>query len=190
MNRSDSWRWGCVAAWGALLFALQGFLASSTALEAWTPNLGLVLMLSLLGRVKRAQLVFVALSMAFARAATSIEPPMAILAAHLFVAALAHTLRGVFEISSAVPRSTLAGLNVLLLGGWFEFVRRVRDAQAAGGALDDAKLVAGFDVFAPSLACAMSTALVALLAGPWLVRLPGLAPLWRKTPWRAVASFR
>lgn len=191
MNRSVFWRWVSVSAWAVLLLALQGHLAASTALGAWTPNLGLVLMLSLLGRVKREQLVYVAVALTFARAATSIEPPIAIVAAHLFVVALAHTLRGVFEISSAVPRSTLAGLNVLLLGGWFEFVRRLRDAQAAGAvALDDAALFAGFELFAPSFACALSTALIALVGGPLFVRLPGLAPLWRKTTWRAVASYR
>lgn len=191
MNRVSPWRWVLVAVWGTWLFAIQGFLAAHTWLDAWTPNLGLVLMLTLLGRVARAELYKVALALFFARAAVSIEPPVAILAVHLFVVALAYSLRGVIEISRPMPRSLLAGVNAFLFAAWFELVHRVRDARdAAAAAVEVARGEGLIEALAVGWPCALSTALLALVAGPLFARLPGLTPLWKTRSWHAAASLR
>jgi hypothetical protein len=191
VTRVHPLRWVLVAAWGTALYAAQGYWLAHSQSRAWIPNFGLLLTLTLLGRVQREDLAKVGLAMTVARAAVSIDPPIAIFAAQAFVVVLAHTLRRLLEISQPVPRSLLAGGNALLFAAWYELVHRVRDARdAALAAAEAARGSAVLDALASAWPSALTTALVALLLGPAFAHLPGLVPLWKKRPWHAVASLR
>jgi hypothetical protein len=191
MNRTSWWGWIFAAVWTLWLAALQGFVVARSSHGAWMPDLALALALALAGHIAREDLPKLALALAAARAAVSIDPPVAIFAAYLCVFGVAHVLRGVFDISSPMPRGMLTFASALFAGAWLELVHRVRDARDAVVTASDAGLGSfGFDVLRSAWPSALTTALAAVIAGPALARLPGLNSLWKKRPWRAVASLR
>jgi hypothetical protein len=182
--------WALLGVWAAWMFALQGMAAARSASSAWVPDLGLVLLLGLAARVSHEDLPKAALVVAFARCATSIDAPVAVIAAYFGAIGLARALRGVFEIGGVLPRTLLAGACAWLVTAWLEVVHVLRDARVAaqltGASPDLGQVVRALLGAWPT---ALATAFAALLFGPWLARLPGLTPLLKKRQWHVVASY-
>jgi hypothetical protein len=181
VNRPVLVAWILLALWSTWLHALQGLWAASSP---WAPDLGVVLLVVLIGRVPRDLMLGAALSIALGRIAVSIDPPAAVLAGYLVPLALLGGLRSVVVIREGLARAVLAGVASALLAEWLAVVHEAR----AGGAL----ALTWFepDLAPPSLRMALATAGVALILGPALARLPGMTLLTRRRPWEVAASGR
>ncbi|MCC7012580.1 MAG: hypothetical protein IT454_08470 [Planctomycetes bacterium] len=191
MTRVAWYVWVFVAVWLAWLHALQGALVERLALSSWVPDLALVLLLALAAKVERAHLAYLAAAYAAARCATSIDAPVAIVAAALALTTLARIWRGVVELGNPIPRALLAASCACALHVWFALVHHVRFVAAATAQAETAGR--GFDPLgelAHAAPGAAASALVALVLGPWLARLPGLGALGRRRPWQVTASSR
>lgn len=161
--------WLLVATWFALFCALQAAMAASPRFGLATPDLCVVLLVSLAGAVRRADLAWLALVAALARKSFSLDPPSAILALTLAIAGLAWLLRALFDLRNPLWRSGLAALCASGACVWLELVRSARDRAPAASAE-----LAG--LWPP----AWTSALAALACGGLLAHLPGLAPLRSK----------
>ena len=190
MTRSTWIAWALLGVWSVWIFALQGLCAARMGSSTWIPDVGLVVLLSLAARLSHEDLPKAALIVAVARCAVSIDAPVAVLAGYGGAIALARALRGVFEISGALPRTLLAGANAWLVAGWLAFAHELRDArvvaQLTGAAPDLGQLGLALTSAWPT---ALSSALTALVLGPLLGQLPGLSPLAKKHRWHVVASY-
>ena len=159
------------ALWAA---ALQGALAGPAYLGAWVPDCGLVLLFPWASRLRGARGPLAAVCVGLARASFSVEPPVALLANALGAVGLFAGLRGAFEVDRALPRAFLAGLCAFL-SAWLLVAARtlsISKGTVSGGIVEvvPAHLWPG----------ALVTALVCLVGAPFVVRLPGLAPLARR----------
>lgn len=168
--------WLLLAVWAAWLYALQGLVvhlggAGSLALGvppgAWVPDLGLVLMLALAAELPASRVPLAALTVAAARAAVGIDPPVAVLAGYLGAASAYAALRRVV-VESRRLRVLATGLASLALGAWLIAARAARLPDPP----PPAEL---FPVgwYVPAL----FTALAAVFPGALLLRLPGLGGL-------------
>lgn len=179
MMRGPLLPWILLALWAAWLLALQGLLAQR--LGAWTPDLGVVLLLALVPRLGPEQLPALALVLGLARCGVSVDPPAAILAGVLGIAALVGMARGVLQLESPAARSLFAALGALLLALWLEGVARVRLPES--DVLPTLWLLSQWRL-------ALATGACAPLLAPLLVRLPGLTPLRRRRAWPRAVSAR
>ena len=170
MRRGQRVAWLLLAVWSTWLFALQGFVAHAApgglALGAWTPDLGLALLVALGGRAPAGRLRVAALVVGCARAAASVDPPAACLAGYLALAPPISAVRAGIDAERASVRFALAALAALFLGAWLVLAA----ASARTGA-------PRFDWPPGLVAHALSTGFAAILLGPALARLPGLRPL-------------
>ena len=162
--------WFLLAAYCAWLFALEGRLGAGPDAR-WVPDLGLVLALSVLARAEVGDAPFIALVAALARAAFGPEPPIVLLTGFLVVAYLALAARRAIELSGPVWRTLAALVLVLVFHAWLALAHGVR-TSAEGSWTADA-LVAAWPA-------AVMSALLALVLGPALAHLPGLAPIRRR----------
>lgn len=178
MPRSRWIPWLMFAVWASWLTALQGVLASRTSLGPWTPDLGLALLVVCVGRFEAADVPKVALLVAAARIAHSVEPPAGVAAGVLFATFVVAATRTVAEVGGASLRSLLAGLLAWSFAGWLVLVHAVRAAYDASG--DPAAFAAGLEPGVSVWRVGFSTALAALTLGPLLLVLPGLSPLRRR----------
>ena len=162
--------WILLFLWAAWLFALQGLAASSAGLGPWTPELGLVLLLALDGRVSPGRTRLAACLIAGARIAFSADPPLAVLAGYLGAVGFSGALREILDVDRGLARALLAGVLTLLLVGFWNLSRTLELAAE------------GLFAPAPGLAwrTAATTAIATLCLAPLLLRLPGITPLWRR----------
>lgn len=191
MKHFPWYAWIFVAVWAAWLESARGMWVEGSAHPTWVPDLGLVFWLALGARFDRAHLGFAAAAFALSRCAVSIETPIACVACAVGVTLFVRIARAGIEIGNPIPRTLLAFSCSLVVELWFVLVRAVRlDAQAAHSA---AKSSIPFDLLGELSRVwptAAATGLCALLAGGWIFRLPGLAPLWRRRAWQVSASSR
>ena len=169
MKRSPALAWLLLLVWSAWLLALQGLFAARAAVGAWTPDLGLVLLLGLGAGLGRRQAVLAALIVAGARTAFTSDPPLAVLVGYLAVIGVAGWLRGVLEIDRPLARVLVAAVLTLVLAAYWSLASRI---------------ALGPDALAlppPGWAWtnALATGAAALVLAPLLMRLPGLSPLRR-----------
>jgi hypothetical protein len=158
------------ALWG---FALQGLLAASGWLGAWTPDLGLVLLYSSSSRLGRGRPEVLALAIALARACLGADPPAALAAGYLGAALLGSLLRRGLEIDRSLPRAVLAGGCAALVGELWVVSRSLElGTSAPAMSVEGARL----------LPMALSTGVATLALAPLCLRLPGLARLRRRSP--------
>lgn len=169
MSRAPGISWVLVGVWSAWLFALQGLCASSERLGPWTPDLGLVFLLALEGRLTRPGARALALLIAAARIAVGTDPPIAVVVGYLGIVGLASWLRSMVEIDNALPRTLIAFCATLALASYWQVCQGI--ALAGEVPLVDPL------VLWPHL---VGTALSALVLAPFLARLPGISPLWRR----------
>jgi len=165
--------WGVVVLTSIALFALQGFLAAPGRLGEWTPDLGVVLLISWGARMAPGRAEVSALIVAWARSAFSADPFPVLAAGYLGVALLAGLLRRGIEVDLALPRFLLAGacawgLSQLAIGA--------RSHVLAGGPGFSSVPVGVLRLWPGALV----TACGALLLRPLLVRLPALRALRRR----------
>jgi hypothetical protein len=167
-ERALAWTAFCV--WTLLCFALQGALARG-ALASCFPDLGLVFLLALLARMEERDAWIAGALAALLRSAFASEPPLVQLAGLLGFALLVLLLRGSLEIGAPLLRGVAAVLCVFACNLWLYCACAAR-ALWSRGTLD------GWDP--PLLALlfvALSSGLLAFVAGPLLAHLPGLSPL-------------
>jgi hypothetical protein len=161
--------WLLFTVWAVWLFALQGVVGAETSFARWMPDLGLVLVLSLVAQLEARDAPLLALCAATARVAVSAEPGIALLAGFLGIVGLALLARSVVELTGPVSRALVCGVLVVLFDGWLILVHTVRTPDLTGAAPILLAWPAG-----------ITSALLALAAGPFFSRLPGLTPLRRR----------
>jgi hypothetical protein len=164
--------WALYFVWAALLAGLQGLLTRAGA-PAFVPDAALVLAVLVLARAEVADLAPLVLLTAFARAATSGEAPIVLVTGILGALLAALALRGALELSGVIGR-TLAAL--VATGACQAWAVLARAARADGGEAD------ALAAWTSAVPVGIASALLALVLGPLLARLPGLAPL-RSRAW-------
>jgi hypothetical protein len=189
VNRAPWPVWIAVALWCAWLGALGGAWRTASPDGGFVPDLALVLALALAAHVDRAELPWLLAAVVLGRMANAIEAPIAVIACLLMCTLVVRASHGVVEITRPLPRALIAGCAVLLAHAWFALVHSVRvDAADPLSRTADAQR---FDVLGEllrALPAAAATALVALLLGGVVTRLPGLGPFARRRAWRVSAS--
>lgn len=169
--QSPLFGWLCLALWGLWCFGLQGLFARQPEWGPWTPEVGLVLLLSLAPRLELGHARCAALTLAFLRGAVSADPVAATALIYLLALECERLLRRTLDAESLVARMLLAGVMAFALGAFLRLVERFRvplEGLSAEWELDAA------------LPLAVGTGLLAGLAGPGLRRLPGLVALQRE----------
>lgn len=190
MSASVVVAWCGVALWATWAGALSEELAARLS-GAWTPDLGVVLLVVFASRMRTSYLPWLAPVLALARGASSIEPLFAELAACLGAVGAVRALRAGLDLT---PRLALAFTSGAIAAGWtawLAWIAQLRiDEQFQRAALDAPAQLAGWRItleFAPG---ALSSALAALLLAPLVRRLPGLSVLEGRRPWQVAASPR
>ena len=148
--------------------ALQGVWSRPALAGAWTPEVGVVLMIGLASRMTPERARGGALVLALARSALSTEPLVATLVAYLALGEVVATVRASVDTEGPFLRTLLAFVGSAAVVAWFSVVHEVRDGAPAPLA---------FGLGARVAPVAISTAAVAFLLGGWLRRLPGIGPL-------------
>jgi hypothetical protein len=180
--------WVAVVAWSVWACALGGFVSRELSLAPWTPDFGVVLLVALAARLPHGELPWLALAMGCARTAVSIDPPVASLAAVFGAVVLARMTRGVVDIQGAIPRALLAAAGAAASVTWLGVAHQARLARSGVEAI--AVEIDWSVLGADAAGSAVSTGLLALLAGGWFAQLPGLPALWRRKTWHVAASSR
>ncbi|MBK7641717.1 MAG: hypothetical protein IPJ19_01485 [Planctomycetes bacterium] len=170
MNGERRLAWVAFGAWLLVCFALQGqFARGGTAM--WFPELGLVLLFSLLARMEERDAWIAGVLAALVRSAFSSEPPLVQLSGLLGFALLVMALRSSLEISAPLLRGVVAVLCIFACDLWIFLACCARTYWAHGS-------LAGFEPpVLPLALIALSSGVLALVAGPLLAQLPGLSPL-------------
>lgn len=161
--------WCLLVLWFAWVHALQEHLSGTDLFALATPDLGMVLFVGLLGRVRKDDVFLLAILAAIGRKSFSIDSSVAILCAFLFLGWAASLLRHMVELSSPLWRAILAGIGACGLAFWLEVVRY----SNSGATLPQLEAV---------LPLAFTSGLTALAIGGLAAHLPGLSPL-RREPW-------
>lgn len=154
--------------WAAWLSGFQAVLVTSYG--SWVPDVSLILLLALCAELDSRDVPFLCGVLAFARLTFTVEPVEATVCGLFVVGAAALGVRSVAEAGGPLVRTLWGGLAVLGYSSWLLFVHETRMGASLG--LD-------WRIAVPT---AVSSALLALLLGPLLSRLPGLTPL-RRVRW-------
>ncbi len=162
--------WLAFGVWLLGCFALQGRLARG-ALAPCVPELGLVFLLALLARMEERDAWIAGLLAALVRSAFASEPPLVQLAGLLGFALLVMTLRSSLEIGAPLLRAAATVLCVFALDLWLTLACAARVYWVRGD------LSGWHPPLASLLLVALSSGLLAFVAGPLLAHLPGLSPL-------------
>lgn len=170
MSRAPLSAWLCLVVWGAWLFALQGVVAASGSLRAWTPDLGLVLLLALVVRLRSSRALWAAAWVALVRAAFSADPPLAILCGYLGFVGACRLVRAGVELERPLVRGLVA-FGGASLCAWLWTSARAQELAAGGPGAPLARF---------AWTSALATGLVALALGRAPGRLPGLSGLARR----------
>lgn len=166
MNRTPPFAWLWTALWATWILALQGAWAAGSARAAWTPNLGVILLVAVAPRVGRGTLRGVVFVLWAAHSALSLDPPIAVLAGYLGVAAIYGGTASTFQLEGLAARAVAAGAISFLLSWWLFAVHVARLAPSAGIGLE-------FDGWKGAAATVVSAAVLA----PLFARLPGVRRL-------------
>ena len=165
--------WVMLAIWASWLSAAQAVAVSRTLLGAWTPDLGLLLVVAFAGAFRRADVLVATGIVGLARVAHSIEPPAALLAGFLAVALAVQSVRRFAEFDQPLVRIGLCAGAALLFGLWLNLVHAVRTGVDVGMS----GLVSALPSVLPGV---LSTTICGLVFAGSLARLPGLTPLRRR----------
>ncbi len=164
--------WLLFLTWAVWLAALQGLWSRHSA-GTWVPDAALVLAIVVLARCEMADLVPLAVLTALAHAATGGEAPLVLLAGAFGALFLALSLRDALELSGPLGRTAAAALAAGAFQAWLSLAHDVRAERGDVDVLGAASA---------ALQVAIASALLALVVGPVLARLPGLTPL-RSRSW-------
>ncbi len=179
MIRGNWLAWFLLCVWAVWLHALQGWLGAS--IGSWAPELGLIFACSLASRLSTSDLPAIALCVGLSRAALSLDPIAAVLAAYFGAILFVRSVRAIFELTSPLVFAPAVGLAAFCVSIWLSLVRETRVVHALG---------LGDDALASAFATALVTTIASLVLGPWMAYLPGLSPLQRSSPWSSADSVR
>lgn len=152
-----------LAAWSTFFFVLSG--VGVRWLGGWMPEVGVLLVVAVTVRVVDARPVLAALAVSAGRIAIGVDPPIAVLAAYLAVAAAHAALAELVDAGQLAFRLTGVVLSTVWVVGWLCLVHVLRNDLP----LDLAERAPGL-----AMRTALSTAVVAPLVIPVLRRLPGV----------------
>jgi hypothetical protein len=169
--QSPLFGWVSLGLWGLWCLGLQGLFARQPEWGPWTPEVSLVLLLSLAPRLEVGTARIAALLLALLRGAVSADPFPATALVFLLALEFERLLRRTLEAEGLVARMLLSGAMAFALGAFLRLVERVR--TPLGG------LSAEWSIEA-AMPLAVGTGVLAGLAGPGLRRLPGLVGLQRE----------
>ncbi len=170
MSSGTALGWLILAIYSAWIVALQGGFASSSALGAWTPELGIAWFLAIDARARREDAWLAALLIGCARAAFTSDPMLAVCVGYGALAFLTSWLRRFFEVDGPIARALIGFVGALAISAHWTLARSLALANEDG--------VGGAAFVAWPFAC--SSALAALALTPLLARLPGLSALWKR----------
>ena len=165
MSLSHFGAWLVALVWFAWASAVDTQLSLAATTSPWAPSLGVALMVAWAVRMEADTLWALACLAALARASFSVEPPVAILAGNLAVVMLVRFGRRSFDLARPIGRSLVAGA---VAAGWVLWAWLVLFARHGEGSHPTWEVL---------VKAAMSTALLTLILGGYLVRLPGARAL-------------
>jgi hypothetical protein len=160
--------WVGLALWATAAFVLAGALARHVG--AWVPDAGVLFVLASTRRARPGAPLLCALGASAARVAVGVDPPVAVLAGYGAVAALHAAVGSVVDADRLAVRLVVAALSAAWVVAWLCLVHEARsplslDLGSVGPPM--------------ALRTALSTALVAPGAVPFLRRLPGVRAFGR-----------
>jgi hypothetical protein len=165
LNLSRLVVWLVAIVWFAWAAAIDTQARTSLETPLWLPDVGVALFVAWAVRVEVRHLMMLACLAALARCSFSVEPPVAIFAAHVAVALLLGIGRQSFDLSRPLARAFVAAAVTSLWMAWSWAVLLARHGEGTAptwGAL---------------LATALWTGLFTLFFGGWLAKLPGVGAL-------------
>lgn len=157
--------WLVAIVWFAWAAAIDTQARTSLEAPLWLPDVGVALFVAWAVRVEARHLMMLACLAALARSSFSVEPPVAIFAAHIAVALLLGIGRQSFDLSRPLARAFVAAAVTSSWMAWSWVVLLARHGEGAAptwGAL---------------LAAGLWTGLLTLFFGGWLAKLPGVGAL-------------
>lgn len=157
--------WLMALVWFAWAAAIDTHLHGGGDASAWLPDLGIALFVAWAVRVEVRHLWTLACLAVLARASFSVEPPVALFAAHLAVVMVVRLGRKSFDLARPLGRALLAGVvaSAWILWTWLVLVARHGEGTAPS-----------WEVL---VAAAMGTGALTFFLGGLLGRLPGTRPL-------------
>lgn len=169
MKQARPLAWLMLAVWASWLSAFQALFVSKSWLSAWTPDMGLLLLIACAGSLHIRDVPLATVVVVLGRLAYTVESPPAVLAGFLSISVVCQIIRRVTELGNPSMRFALGSLGASGLVLWFALVHAIRTGADPSGALASSLL--------PALATGLSTGLLALAFFGVLVHLPGLTPL-------------
>jgi hypothetical protein len=165
MSPSRWLAWLVALVWFAWAAAIDTQLRAGSGVPDWLPDIGIALFVAWSVRMEVRDLWILACLATLARASFSVEPPVALLAAHLAVVMGVRLARRSFDLTRALARATVAGAvaAVWILWTWLVLVARHGEGDApTWGVISSA---------------ALGTAALTLILGGLFVKLPGAGAL-------------
>jgi hypothetical protein len=161
MSPSRWLAWLVALVWFAWAAAIDTQLRAGSGVPDWLPDIGIALFVAWSVRMEVRDLWILACLAALARASFSVEPPIALLAAHLAVVMAVRVGRKSFDLARPLGRGLVAGVVVAawIVWAWIVLVAR----HGEGAAPTQAML----------LSAALGTATLTLILGGSLAKLPG-----------------
>lgn len=168
MSSSRAVAWLVALVWFASAAAIDTQLRGAEGASAWLPDLGVALFVAWSVRVEVRHLWALACLAALARASFSVEPPIALLVAHLAVVMGVRLGRKSFDLARPLGRALVAGA---VTAGWIFWAWLVLVARHGEGAAP---------TWGALVPAAVGTAAITFLLGGSFTKLPGAGVLLRR----------
>jgi len=165
MSPSKSVAWLVALVWFAWAAAIDTQFRGGGTSPSWLPDLGIALFVAWAVRAEVRHLWTLACLAALARASFSVEPPVALLAAHLAVVMGVRLGRKSFDLARPLGRALVAGA---VASGWMLWTWLVLMARHGEGVAPSGEAL---------ILAAVGTAGLTLFLGGWLSKLPGTGAL-------------
>lgn len=166
MNRTPLTAWLWTLLWSTWILAVQGAWAAGSARAAWTPNLGVILIVAVAPKLSPGTMRGLVLVLCAAHASLSLDPPVAVAAGYLGMASVYRGVASTFQLEGLAARAFAAGLISFLLAWWLHLVQVAR----LGSVGEEVLGFAGWKV-------AVATAIASTALAPIFARLPGIRRL-------------
>jgi hypothetical protein len=165
MNLSRFVVWLVAIVWFAWAAAIDTQARTSLEAPFWLPDVGVALFVAWAVRIELRHLMMLAFLAALARTSFSVEPPVAVFAAHIAVALLVGRGRQSFDLSRPLARAFVAAIVTSLWMSWSWVVLLARHGEGTA------------PTWGTLFAAALWTGLLTLFFGGWMARLPGVGAL-------------
>lgn len=169
MNRTPVTAWLWTVLWSTWILAVQGAWAAGSASAAWTPNLGVILIVAVAPKLGSGTMRGLVLVLCAAHAALSLDPPVAVAAGYLGMASVYRGVASTFQLEGLAARAVAAGLISFLLAWWLHLVQVARLGSL--GSMGEESFT--FDGWKSAAATVIASTVLAPIFG----RLPGIRRL-------------